>query len=259
MTDLQFLRCHTDGAVATVELSRPPVNAVNVATYREIRRVFSHPELLGRQVRVVVLAGSGKHFCAGNDLEEFESMNSDSARQHMFEAREAFDAVYSCPVPVVGAVHGVALGTGLVLAACCDFVVAEQDARFGLPELSVGVAGGVTHLARLVPQNIARMMFFTSEPVLASLLFDRGGICKIVPSGGAMAAARELAARVAAHSPAALRHAKRVLNDVEFVDLRRGYEMEQKVTAMLSDHPDSKEALRAHRERRAPVYSEWGD
>ena len=131
-----------DDGVATVTMTRPPVNAVDLAMYREIWSLFVDIDQIGKGVRAVVLTGAGKHFCAGNDLDDFASMDSDNVRERMYHVREAFFAIQDCAVPVVGAVAGAALGTGLCLAAACDFVLASPDAVFGLPELSVGVHGG---------------------------------------------------------------------------------------------------------------------
>ena len=119
--------------VATVTMSRPPVNAVDLIMYRELRDLFVDIDAIGNGVRAVVLTGEGKHFCAGNDLDDFATMDRDNVRERMFHVREAFFAIQECAVPVVGAVAGAALGTGLVLAASCDFVVASEDASFGLP------------------------------------------------------------------------------------------------------------------------------
>ena len=96
--------------------------------------------------------------------------------------RGAFAAIYDCPVPVIGAVRGAALGTGLAIAASCDVVVAGESARFGTPEVSVGVMGGARHLARLIPQPIVRAMYFTADPWPASDLVQFGSVLRVVPA-----------------------------------------------------------------------------
>jgi enoyl-CoA hydratase len=129
----EHLQLHVDGHIASVTLDRPPVNAVDQAMYREIHRLFIEPNQLGPDVRVIVLDGAGKHFCAGNDLDEFATMTAENARVRMFHVREAFKAINRCEIPVIAAVHGAALGTGLAIAASCDLVVAAEGASFGLP------------------------------------------------------------------------------------------------------------------------------
>ena len=245
-----------DDGVATVTMTRPPVNAVDLAMYREIWSLFVDIDQIGKGVRAVVLTGAGKHFCAGNDLDDFASMDSDNVRERMYHVREAFFALQDCAVPVVGAVAGAALGTGLCLAAACDFVLASPDAVFGLPELSVGVHGGARHLGRLVGQPMARWMFFTGERLSAERMYALGAIIEVVPRDELLDAAREQARRIAAYSPVAVRLGKQGLNDIEFVDIRRGYELEQGLTARMMDHPDSKVALAASRSGAQPIYED---
>jgi enoyl-CoA hydratase/carnithine racemase len=245
-----------DDGVATVTMNRPPVNAVDLVMYRELRELFVDIDQIGRGVRAVVFTGAGKHFCAGNDLDDFATMDRDNVRERMFHVREAFFAIQECAVPVVGAVSGAALGTGLVLAASCDFVVAADDASFGLPELSVGVHGGARHLGRLVGQPMVRWMFFTGQRLTGEEMHALGAVIAVVPRAEVLERAQAEAARIAAYSPTAVRMGKRGLNDIEFVDIRRGYEHEQGLTARMMDSPDSKIALQASRSGEQPVYAD---
>jgi enoyl-CoA hydratase len=241
--------------VATVTLDRPPVNAVDLLMYRELRDLFADIDQIGPGLRAVVLTGAGKHFCAGNDLEDFATMDRDNVRERMFHVREAFFAIQECAVPVVGAVAGAALGTGLAIAASCDFVVAADDAMFGLPELSVGVHGGARHLGRLVGQPIVRWMYFTGQRLTATEMQALGAVIGVVPRDQVVSRALIEARRIAAFSPAAVRMGKRGLNDIELMDIRRGYEHEQGLTAQMMDHPDSKVALHAVRTGAVPEYA----
>jgi enoyl-CoA hydratase len=254
MRQFQFLEYKAGGPVLVVRLARPPVNAVNETMYLEIRELFTSVDQLAPEANAVVLTGTGKHFCAGNDLGEFMTMNSANARDRMFHVRSAFFAIQDCPVPVIAAVHGAALGTGMAIAASCDIVVAADDARFGLPEVTVGVMGGARHLARLVPEPLVRRMFFTGEPVPAADLWRVGGIDRVVERSVLEDEALALAAKIAQHSPTTLRVAKRTLSVIEDMDLKTGYEYEQSWTGWLSDHPDSKEAIVASREGRPPRF-----
>jgi enoyl-CoA hydratase len=105
----QFLDVTIDDGIAHVVLDRPPVNAVNQVMYREIEERFSSIAMEDG-VQAVILSGRGKHFCGGNDLDEFMSLDSKNSPERMFEVRRAFWAIYDCPVPVIAAVHGAALG-----------------------------------------------------------------------------------------------------------------------------------------------------
>jgi enoyl-CoA hydratase len=249
-----FLRWERDGAVLTVWLARAPVNAVHVPMYAEIQRLFLSISDLGADIGCVVLAADGPHFCAGNDLEEFASMTPANGSLRMNAVRDAFFAIQDCEVPVVAAIQGVALGTGLAIAASCDMIVAAEDARFGLPEITIGVMGGARHLMRLVPQPLARRMFFTGDPVPAADLLAVGAVESIVTGDELLPAARRLAARIARHSPTAIRVAKRALGQVEDLSVQAGYPLEQSFTVGLSGEPDAKEALAALREKRDPVW-----
>lgn len=138
MTGLKYLKVTVADRIATVLLNRPPVNAVTQEMYREITEFFSTADELAD---AVVLSGAGKHFCGGNDLGEFATLTPDNADARMKVVRTAFFAIQDCAVPVVGAVNGTAVGTGLAIAASCDFVIAADDARIGTPEIGVGVMG----------------------------------------------------------------------------------------------------------------------
>lgn len=252
----EFLRVEIAGDVALVVLDRPPANAVHQAMYEELRTLFGRFDELVPGVKAVVLSGAGRHFCAGNDLEEFFSLDEVNSAGRMRVVRDAFAAIYDCPVPVIGAVHGAALGTGLAIAASCDLVVAGESARFGTPEVGVGVLGGARHLARLVPEAFVRLMYFTADPLPASALVGFGSVVEVVADDELLDRALAIAARMTRHSRAALREAKVTLNTVESMDLKSGYELEQRATGRLVAHPDAKEGLRAVRERRAPAYAD---
>jgi enoyl-CoA hydratase len=253
MDQYSFLRWKVEDRIATVWLSRPPVNAVNQVMYREIAALFSDPGLLGG-AKVIVLAGEGRHFCAGNDVGEFATLRPGNADERMAEVRAAFFAIQDCPVPVVAAVHGAAVGTGLAIAASCDFIVAAADARFGTPEVSVGVMGGARHLARLLPEPWVRWMYFTAEPISGADLARLGGAIAAAPAAEVLDLAYQHARLIARHSRLILATAKRSLNAIESMDLQPGYVFEQSLTREISGHPDSIEAVRATLERRPPVY-----
>src|SRR6195952_69201 len=98
----------------------------------------------------------------------------------MFHVREAFSAIYRCPVPVIAAVHGAVLGTGLAIAASCDFIVAAEDAQFGTPEVGVGVMGAAPPLSGLIPQGLPGMLYYPAEPIGARQMHALGGVVEVV-------------------------------------------------------------------------------
>lgn len=252
---LKFLKYSIDDdGVATVLLNRPPANAVDRDMYIEIAELFSNPDVMG-DVKAIVLGAEGRHFCAGNDLDEFASMTPENGTERMWRVREAFFAIQNCPVPVIGAVQGSALGTGLAIAASCDFVIAAPTSRFGLPELTVGVMGGAAHMARLASQPLVRRMYFTGEAFEARQLADWGASIFIHEGDDLIGEAKRLAGKTASFSPTAVRLAKGILDRIEDMDLKAGYTFEQGFTVKMSGHPDSKEALKAFAEKRGPEYA----
>ena len=255
MTEFKCLLVDDNGdGIVNVRLNRPPANAVDRGMYIEIKKLFSNVDQLSDNVRVIILSAEGKHFCAGNDLEEFATMTPENGVERMWRVREAFFSISDCAVPVIGAVHGVALGTGLAIAGSCDFVVAARDARFGLPELTVGVMGGARHLARIAPQPLVRRMYFTGDPMTAEDFEAAGAAVAVCQPDELMQQAEKLASRIARYSPTAVRVSKRILDRIEWMDLKTGYEFEQGGTVRMSGHPDSKEALAAFSEKRKPDY-----
>lgn len=228
--------------VALVELARGKVNALDGASYLRIAEVFDQLSD-DENYRAVVLTGRGKIFCAGNDLNDFRSMDGDNGDAAMRDARRAFFAVLECRLPVIAAVNGPALGSGLGLTASADLVVASDRATFGLPEMQVGVLGGGRFAARMLPEQAMRRMFFTAEAVDAATFQRWGAPIEIVPHEELLDIALDRAEVIASRSRYALTLAKQSLNGCESLDLRRGYELEQTFTVRLSEHPDSKTAV----------------
>ncbi|PYE12799.1 short chain enoyl-CoA hydratase [Williamsia limnetica] len=230
--------------IALVELARGKVNAIDTQMYDEIAEVFD--TLSDNQdIRAIVLTGRGRIFCAGNDLGSFRVMDAVSGDVEMRGVRRALFGLYDCALPVIAAINGPALGSGLALASLSDIVVASDRATFGLPEMGVGVLGGGRFTARMLPQQAMRRMFFTAEPVDAQTLRSWGAPLDVVPHDDLLEVAMSRARVIAAKSRYALTLAKQSLNGCEDVDLKRGYELEQTFTVRLSEHPDSKKAVEA--------------
>ncbi|WP_285184524.1 enoyl-CoA hydratase-related protein [Rhodococcus sp. MEB041] len=241
---------HPESGVALVELSRGKVNALDSAMYRELADVFE--ELSDREdTTVAVLTGKGKNFCGGNDLHEFQSMSAENGDRRMREIRRGLFSVMDCAVPVVAAVNGAALGSGLGLTAVCDVVVASDRAVFGLPEMNVGVLGGGRFAARMLPQQAVRRLFFTAEPVGAATMRDWGAPIEVVPESELLNVAMMRARSIAAKNRYAVTLAKQSLNGCESLDLKRGYELEQSFTVRLADNPHAKAAVDARIEQLA--------
>lgn len=237
-----------------VTIDRPPVNAMSLQAHRELLAALRAVDD-DASIRCVVLTGAGdRAFVAGGDVGELGAMDAATALERTRVIRNVFDAIRRNPVPVVGAVNGHALGGGLCMVAQCDVVVAAETAKFGLPEINVGVMGGTKHLARLVPDKVMRWMALTGTRVDARYLERFGGILKVVPREQLLDAALQAADAICANSPAAVRLMKEAINLTEHMPLDDGYHVETYATAIISTHPDSKEAARAFREKRSAVY-----
>jgi enoyl-CoA hydratase len=234
--------------IAEVRIELPPVNALDLAAWRELTL-----ELVAAgedaNVRSVLLTAGGKGFCAGVDIKQLAADSSlivDVNRA----CYEAFRAIYECPVPVIAAVQGYCLGGGIGLAGSADLVVASDDASFGLPEIDRGAMGGATHAMRLFGIQRARRMLYTGEPVSAAEAFRLGGVDSVVSREALPEAARSLAAKIASKSPTAVRLAKQSLNGIELLDVPASYRFEQGFTLELYTSGDSQDARDAFVEKR---------
>ncbi len=240
--------------IAIITLDNPPVNALSAEGQVEIYETFDGLHEQDEAV-VAVFTGAGRRaFCAGADIRARLDGDARFPEDHGRRAREAFNSIYECPIPVIGAINGPALGAGLALAASCDYLIASENANFALPEIDVGLMGGARHLGRLFPQGVTRRLHYTADRLPAAEAYRLGAVHKVVPSDQLMDAAMEEARIIAAKMPKGIRLAKEGLNMIEWMDLKNGYRFEQTRTAILRKTDDAVEAKRAFLERRAPVF-----
>ena len=240
--------------IAIITLDNPPVNALSAEGQVEIYETFDGLHEQDEAV-VAVFTGAGRRaFCAGADIRARLDGDARFPEDHGRRAREAFNSIYECPIPVIGAINGPALGAGLALAASCDYLIASENANFALPEIDVGLMGGARHLGRLFPQGVTRRLHYTADRLPAAEAYRLGAVHKVVPSDQLMDAAMEEACIIAAKMPKGIRLAKEGLNMIEWMDLKNGYRFEQTRTAILRKTDDAVEAKRAFLERRAPVF-----
>ncbi|GER15574.1 enoyl-CoA hydratase/isomerase family protein [Variovorax boronicumulans] len=240
--------------IAVVRLDKPPVNALDRATRRRLIEIFD--EVSERSdVRVAILTGTGKFFCSGADLKD--RPNADKAGDfldHNRWTRETGNAIRECAKPVIAAVNGPALGAGFGLMASCDIFLASEDATFAMPEINVGLAGGVSMLRTMVGRSFTRRMFFTGMKVPAAELHRRGVIDEVVPAEQLMPLALEIAQEIASKAPLAIAYAKQAANMMDLMPQRDGYRFEQNFTMALARTEDAQEARTAFLEKRKPVY-----
>ena len=245
--------------IAEVVMCRPPVNALDVASWFRLGEVI---RALGenRDVRVVVLRAEGKGFNAGVDIKEMQAEHEKrGTHEALIGANRgcfaAFAAVYECEVPVIAAVHGYCLGGGIGLVGNADVIVASTDASFGLPEVDRGALGAATHLARLVPQHKMRAMVYTSARASAAELHAFGSVLRVVDRAELRDAALDVAKTIASKSPSVIRAAKQSLNGIDPVDVKRSYRFEQGFTFELNLSGVADEARGAFVEKRDAKFS----
>lgn len=241
--------------VAVVALNRPPVNAMSTAIREEFVAVFDR---LGDDpaIRAIILTGRGKLFCAGADIKEKRDLaaaDGGYAKANRL-TRDSFFALLESPKPVIAAVNGGALGAGFVMAACCDLIVASEDAFFAMPEIDVGQGGGAAFLQRIMPQSKMRRMMLTGERIGAREFHRLGIIEECVPAVDLLTAAVSIASTIAEKSPTAVRTIRRSFNTVNHLPLYEGFRLEQGYTTELSTSADAAEARRAFFEKRKPRF-----
>lgn len=237
-----------DKGVAELVIDKPPVNALDSHEWQDLADTLN---ILGAdsQIRVIVLRAEGRGFCAGVDIKELEQ-HPELIVEVNRGNYETFKAVHRCPVPVIVAVHGFVLGGGIGITGAADIVVASECASFALPEVDRGAMGGGAHLQRLFPVQKVRYLFFTGDRIGAREAERYGFIERVVPRERLRDAAMEIAARIAAKSPAMIRIAKEALNGIEDGNLEDKYRWEQGFTLQAYSEADSAETRRAFVEKR---------
>ena len=246
--DKQPYRTLIEAGIAELIIDKPPVNALSStdcqALAQEIDRLGDLAE-----VRVIIIRSEGRGFCAGADIKEMaeypERIVALNAGNY-----DIFRAVHRNKVPVIAAVHGFVLGTGIGICGASDVVVASECASFGLPEVDRGAMGGAAHLSRMFSVQKVRYLFFTGEMVSASEAYRLNAVERVVPREHLRTTAIEIATKIAAKSPAMIRIAKEALNGIEDGNLEDKYRWEQGFTLQAYLHPESAETRRAFVEKR---------
>lgn len=241
--------------IALVTFDNPPVNAHSSQLLEETAATFD--AISDRDdIRVAILTGAGKIFCAGADIKNRSGKPREAGDhwQGSRTAREAYHSIRECQKPVIGALNGPALGGGLAFAASCDMLVASEKGCLGLPEIDVGLLGGGRHAQRLFGHSRLRRMMLTGMRVFGPELYRLGIVEACVSADELLPTSLALAREVAAKSPIAIKMAKHALNTIEELSLRDGYRFEQTMTGQLSQTEDSKEAMRAFVEKRKPEF-----
>ena len=253
---MPLIRTAIANHIAVVTMDAPPVNAVSTQFMEEMIATFDRLNDLP-EVRVAILTGAGKCFSAGADIKARMGGHAEPGDgwAHARRARELSWSIVENKIPIIAAINGPALGAGLGMAASCDILMCSENASLGLPEVDVGLMGGGRHTMRLFGHSLTRRMMLTGYRVPGPELYRLGIVECCVPQDQLMPEAMKMAANIAAKSPLATRMAKHSAQSIEFTTLRDGYRFEQNLTNELAKTDDSKEAMRAFVEKRAPNFT----
>jgi enoyl-CoA hydratase len=258
MSDLRYVRVEWDGELGVVTIDRQEkLNALNADVMGELGGVF---ESLGADgaVRAVILTGAGgRAFVAGADIAELARMDPLDAARLSREGQRVFGTIERCPKPVIAAVGGYALGGGCELALACHLRIASSSARFGLPEVGLGIIpgyGGTVRLARAVGLSHATEMILTGEPIDAARAREIGLVSAVVEADALLAEAKKLARRVTKNGPLAVRLALESIYRGVDLGAAEALDLESALFGLLASTEDMKEGTRAFLEKRKPGF-----
>jgi enoyl-CoA hydratase len=254
----QHVTLEREDAVAIVTIDRPRVlNALNRAALDELRRGMLALRA-DDGVRAVVLTGAGdRAFAAGADIGEFAAQTPAGMRACALGGQHVFDLVETLGKPVIAAVNGYALGGGCELAMACTLRVASESARFGQPEINLGLIpgfGGTQRLIRLVGKGRALELLLTGEPITAAEAYRIGLVNRVVPAAELGTAARALAAALAAKPPVAARYILEAVARGADTPLREALALEAALFGLVAATEDRHEGTAAFLEKRPPAF-----
>jgi enoyl-CoA hydratase len=252
------IRYEKKDQIAFVTIARPKVlNALNAPTMLELVRAF---ELVrdDDDVRVAILTGEGeKAFVAGADINEFGALSAVQAAALARRGQATFTAIENCGKPVIAAVNGFALGGGCELALACTIRIAAQTARFGQPEIKLGIIpgyGGTQRLPRLIGKGLALQYILTADMIKAEDALRIGLVNEVVPLDELLPHVEALARRIIANAPIAGRYALDAVNKGMEMTLAEGLEYEASLFGLCFATADKKEGTQAFLEKRAPQF-----
>ncbi|HUJ74324.1 MAG TPA: enoyl-CoA hydratase-related protein [bacterium] len=245
--------------VLLVTMNRPgAMNAHNTRMGEEMRAFFRELDPTAQDTRAIVLTGAGERaFCVGADLKERQGMSDEAWRRQHVVFEEASEALWRCPVPVLAAVNGFALGGGCETALACDFIIAAENASFGQPEVLRGIipgTGGTQRLPRRIGPARAKELLYTGRILTAAEALDWGLVNRVVPAQRLLPEATELALMIARSGPIAVRQVKKAVERGFNLSLETALAMELECYAACVGSEDRREGINAFNEKRPPVF-----
>lgn len=239
--------------IAYVTISRPKaMNALNSQVLDELQRAFCEIEQ-NRDIRVVILTGEGKAFVAGADIVEMSKMNPVEAREFAIKGHGVMNAVENLKVPVIAAVNGFALGGGCELSMACDFRIASDKAKFGQPEVGLGLIPGfcgTQRLARLVGKGMAKYLIYSAGMIDAAEALRIGLVEKVVAPEELLPECEKIAGTIASKAPIAVAVAKDCINNGFNADMKTASQYEVNAFGISFASEDFREGTSAFIEKR---------
>jgi enoyl-CoA hydratase len=248
-----------EDGVGLLTINRPAaLNALNTGLLNELYKAVGDIEQ-DEDIRALIITGAGeKAFVAGADITELATLNAIQGKYFVANGHQTMSALQKLPIPVIAAVNGFALGGGLELALACDFIYASENAKFGLPEITLGLIpgfGGTQRLARIIGKNMAKELIFTGRMLSAAEAFQLGFVNKVVPLGQLMEETVKTARTIAAKGKVSINAAKQTINQGLNVDLATACEIEIDAFALCVASEDAKEGTLAFLEKRKPKFN----
>jgi enoyl-CoA hydratase len=255
--EYQILKIQIADCIATVTISRPAaLNALNTNFFKELNHFLDDLEPR-EDVKVLVITGEGKSFVAGADIAEMAPMNSDEGYAFSTFGQRTFDRLEQLPMPVIAAVNGYALGGGCELAMACDFRIASKLAKFGQPEMNLGMIPGYAatqRLSRLTGLGNALYLILTAETITADDALRMGLVQKVTEPELLMEEVMKLALKMAGNGSQAVPVAKRVIREGISMNFGEASELEAVEFGKQFDRTATKEGMKAFLEKRKPVW-----
>jgi len=247
-----------ENEIGVLMINRPKaLNALNVETLKEIQKGIE--ELRDRpELKVLIVTGAGdKAFIAGADILEMKVMNSIEAFNFSRLGHRTLKMIQDFDRPVIAAVNGFSLGGGTEVALACDFIYASENAKFGFPEVTLGVFpgfGGTQRLPRLIGKGEAKELILTGKMITAQEAFQMGIVNRVFPLVSLMEETKKVAAQIAANGPVGVRLAKMVADAGFNMDLEKACSLESHAFGLCFSTEDQKEGMAAFVERRKPNF-----
>lgn len=259
MSDFSNIHFNVDGAVATITIDRPKaLNALNPDTINELSAAV---DLIAanKEIRAVVITGAGeKAFVAGADIAAMANMTADEAEAFSKRGSGMMRRLEKLPIPVIAAVNGFALGGGCELALSCDFIYASDNARFGQPEVNLGLIagfGGTQRLTRKVPYGIAMELLTTGRMIKADEALRIGLVNRVVPQAELMDSVMATVNELLAKAPIAVSRSKALVQTAPDTDIDTGLANESSSFSTIFNTEDFKEGVTAFLAKRPPQFT----